>query len=176
VLDLRAGGAPRVEHGLAAVYLGFSVAFGPAMVRWADVRFAHRWAGGPAPVPKPPGGTPERARLEWREWGRACVAAAISAALLLGAVALVDERADATPLLTWLWRLGLVLAVWLVGWPLVETVRTVHTGRSREPAGQRTVTVAAQRVGEVGPGPTPLPPGQLGGSTAGPQRTCTSTT
>ena len=68
VADLRAGAAPRVEHGLAAVYLGFSVAFGPAMVRWADVRFAHRWAGGPAPAPKPPGGTPERVRLEWRDW------------------------------------------------------------------------------------------------------------
>ena len=132
VLDLRAGAAPRVEHGLAAVYLGFSVAFGPAMVRWADVRFAHRWAGGPAPAPKPPGGTPERVRLEWRDWGRACVAAAISAALLLGAVAVVDANADTAPLLTWLWRLALVLAVWLVGWPLVETVRGVHAGRSRQ--------------------------------------------
>ena len=132
VLDLRAGAAPRVEHGLAAVYLGFSVAFGPAMVRLADVRFAHRWAGGPAPAPKPPAGTPERVRLEWRDWGRACVAAAISAALLLGAVALVGANADTAPLLTWLWRLALVLAVWLVGWPLVETVRGVHAGRSRQ--------------------------------------------
>jgi hypothetical protein len=130
VADLRSGAAPRVEHGLAAVYLGFSVAFGPAVVRWADVRFAHRWAGGPAPAPKPPGGTPERRRLEWREWGRACVAAAVSAALLLGAVALVGEHADTTPLMTWLWRLGLVLAVWLIGWPVVETVRSVHIGRS----------------------------------------------
>jgi hypothetical protein len=32
--------------------------------------------------------------------------------------------------MTWLWRLGLVLAVWLIGWPVVETVRSVHIGRS----------------------------------------------
>jgi hypothetical protein len=123
VLDLRGGAAPRVEHGLAAVYLGFSVVFGPALVRWADVRFAHRWAGGPPPAPKPAGGTPDRVRMEWREFGRACLAAVVSAALLLGAIALVGDRADTTPLLAWLWRLAVVLAVWLVGWPVVETVR-----------------------------------------------------
>jgi hypothetical protein len=123
VVDLRNGSTPRVGHGLAAVYLGFSVAFGPAMVRWADVRFAHRWAGGPPPEPKPASGTPARLRLEWREFGRACVAAAISAALLLGAIALVGDRSDTTALLSWLWRLALVLAVWLIGWPVVETFR-----------------------------------------------------
>ena len=123
VLDLRGGAAPRVGHGLAAVYLGFSVVFGPGMVRWADVRFAHRWAGGPPPAPKPAGGSPARLRLEWREFGLACLAAGLSAALLLGGVALVGDRADTTPLLAWLWRLALVLAVWLVGWPVVETVR-----------------------------------------------------
>jgi hypothetical protein len=123
VVDLRGGATPRVEHGLAAVYLAFSVVFGPAMVRWADVRFAHRFAGGPPPEPKPASGTPDRLRMEWREFGRACLAAAVSAALLLGAVALVGERADTTALLSWLWRLAVVLAVWLVGWPVVETVR-----------------------------------------------------
>jgi hypothetical protein len=123
VVDLRGGATPRVEHGLAAVYLAFSVVFGPAMVRWADVRFAHRFAGGPPPEPKPASGTPDRLRMEWREFGRACLAAAVSAALLLGAVALVGERADTTALLSWLWRLAVVLAVWLGGWPVVETVR-----------------------------------------------------
>jgi hypothetical protein len=123
VLDLRSGAQPRAAHGLAAVYLGFSVAFGPALVRWADVRFAHRWAGGPPPEPKPAGGTPARLRLEWRDFGRAVLAAAISAALLLGAVLLVGDRADTAPLLGWLWRLGLVLGIWLLGWPVPETVR-----------------------------------------------------
>ena len=44
-----AGRRPNFTHGLAAAYLGFSVAFGHSMVRWADQRFAHRFAGGPPP-------------------------------------------------------------------------------------------------------------------------------
>jgi hypothetical protein len=34
----------------APAYLGFSVVFGPSVIRWADARFAHRFAGGPPPV------------------------------------------------------------------------------------------------------------------------------
>jgi len=123
VLDLRRGAEPGTAHGLAAVYLGFSVVFGPALVRWADVRVAHRWAGGPPPAPKPAGGTAARARLEWRDFGRACLAAGLSGALLLGAALLVGDRADTAPLLAWLLRLALVLAIWFATGPLVETLR-----------------------------------------------------
>ena len=48
VFDLRAGGEATSVHGLAAIYLGVSVAFGHSMLRWADQRVAHRFAGGPA--------------------------------------------------------------------------------------------------------------------------------
>ena len=49
-LDLRyVGGQADLAHGLAAIYLGVSVAWGHSMVRWADARFAHRFAGGPRP-------------------------------------------------------------------------------------------------------------------------------
>ncbi|WP_424326067.1 hypothetical protein [Gordonia sp. (in: high G+C Gram-positive bacteria)] len=34
---------------LARLYLGVTVVFGPRLIRWADARFAHRFAGGPAP-------------------------------------------------------------------------------------------------------------------------------
>jgi len=47
--DLRSGGTAGTVHALAAVYIGVSVGFGHSMVRWADERFAHRYAGGPAP-------------------------------------------------------------------------------------------------------------------------------
>src|SRR5690606_40858753 len=49
VLDLRRGTVANVTHGLAAAYIGFSIAFGHNMIRWADQRFAHRFAGGPPP-------------------------------------------------------------------------------------------------------------------------------
>ena len=48
--DLHRGAAADATHGLAAIYLGFSLAYGHRLIAWADVRFAHRFAGGPAPV------------------------------------------------------------------------------------------------------------------------------
>jgi len=60
------------------------------------------------------------------------------------------------------------------GWGrLLTAAATCSRRRAR---GQRTVTVTVQRIGAVGPGPTPLPPRQLGGSTGGAQRTRTRTT
>jgi hypothetical protein len=70
MLDLRRGASADAAHGLAAAYLGFSVAFGPSLVRWADARFAHRFAGGPAPS-RPSRYGRERTRHEWREFGKA---------------------------------------------------------------------------------------------------------
>ncbi|RJQ85257.1 hypothetical protein [Amycolatopsis panacis] len=115
VLDLTGGAVPNLSHGLAAVYLGFSVVFGPSMVRWADVRFAHRFAGGPPPL-KPRG----RAKLrhEWREWAKCLLASAIAAGLLLVAIALIHRPGEDRALWDWLPRLGTVTAVWLFVGPL----------------------------------------------------------
>ncbi len=49
-VHLRSGATATSAHGLAAVYIGFSIAYGHRLISWADVRFAHRYAGGPAPV------------------------------------------------------------------------------------------------------------------------------
>ncbi|MCQ9707551.1 hypothetical protein M7752_14125, partial [Streptomyces sp. BSP1] len=53
VLDLRAGADPDWKHGLAAVYIGYTAAFGHYTVRWLDGHARHRLAGGPPPV-RPP--------------------------------------------------------------------------------------------------------------------------
>jgi hypothetical protein len=129
VVDLRHGAEPQFAHGLAAVYLGVTVAFGHSMILWADVRAAHRFAGGPPPPPKPAGGTPERMRREWREFGKAVVAMAISAVLLLVAITIVGDRVDTAELWAWLPRLGVVLVGWFVGWPLLETIRVWRVSR-----------------------------------------------
>jgi hypothetical protein len=125
IVDLQHGARAEFAHGLAAVYLGFSVVFGHSMVRWADSRFAHRFAGGPAPEPKPLSGTWPRVRREWREFAMASVAVALSATLLLGAIAVTGSTADTTQLRAWLPRLVLVLLVWLIGWPLRESGRAL---------------------------------------------------
>lgn len=97
-LDLRDGATAAPAHALAAVYLGVSVAFGPRLIAWADVRVAHRFAGGPAPAPKPTSG-PARTRAERRTWLRHALAWAIGCSLLLVATTLVGD-ADRTQALT----------------------------------------------------------------------------
>ena len=42
VLDLRAGAAPDWKHGLAALYIGYTLAFGHYTVRWLDGHARHR--------------------------------------------------------------------------------------------------------------------------------------
>lgn len=117
VLDLRDGAVADWKHGLAAAYLGFSVAFGHSLVRWADVRFAHRFAGGPPPPPKPPKHGPARRAYEWREFGKAALAWAIACGLLGLAILAVGDADRTDALLGWIARLTLVLAIWSI-WPL----------------------------------------------------------
>jgi hypothetical protein len=127
-LDLLRGAEPRTVHGLAAVYLGFSVAFGPGIVRWADVRFAHRFAGGPPPV-KPAKGTPERVAHLWREWNRAVVAAVITSVVLGGLVLFVATPEQSGQLSWWIGRVWVVVGIWLVAGPLWETGSRATAGR-----------------------------------------------
>ena len=47
-VHLAGGATASSHHGLAALYIGFSVTYGHRMIAWADTRFAHRFAGGPA--------------------------------------------------------------------------------------------------------------------------------
>ncbi|MBO2462562.1 hypothetical protein [Actinomadura violacea] len=120
VVDLRGGATAGFAHGLAAAYLGYSIAFGHSMVRWADERFAHRFAGGPPPRGKPRYGW-ARARYEWVEFGKAALATAIGCGLLLMMIALVGDHDRTVALTGWTARLGLVLAVWSL-WPITHTL------------------------------------------------------
>lgn len=119
-LDLRNGAEVGMIHGLAAVYLGFSVAFGPAIVRWADVRFAHRFAGGPVPVKPPRRGPGRRAHL-MREWYRVVNAAAITSVTLLVLVFLFAAPEARESLLWWIGRVWCVVGLWYVFGPLWES-------------------------------------------------------
>jgi hypothetical protein len=120
VVDLRGGATAGGAHGLAAVYIGVSVAFGHRMVRWADARVAHRFAGGPPPPARPKHG---RARTlhEWREFGKAALAWAIATGLLLAAILIVGDAARTEALQWWIVRLTAVLAIWSL-WPITYTI------------------------------------------------------
>jgi hypothetical protein len=68
------------------------------------VRFAHRFAGGPAPERREKTGR-ERYRATWRSWGKCVFACGIAAAVLLG----------------WLPGLGVLIVVWFVTGPLFQS-------------------------------------------------------
>ncbi|MFG2368673.1 hypothetical protein ACGFY3_44890 [Streptomyces mirabilis] len=84
-IDLRNGAEPSWEHGLAALYIGFTVAYGHYTIRRLDGHAAHRLAGGPPP-PKPPRFGLPRAAHEGRLWLRTLLAATVACALLQGAI------------------------------------------------------------------------------------------
>ena len=110
VVDLRGGGHAGLPHGLAAVYLGTSVAFGHRMVRWADERFAHRFAAGPAPV-RPPASGAAHAAHQRRQWLRHLLAYVVAAAVLGIFTLLVGDLERALPVWSVMapWGIGLVV-------------------------------------------------------------------
>jgi hypothetical protein len=120
VVDLRGGGEATVVHGLGAAYLGFSVAFGHSLVRWADQRVAHRFAGGPPPW-RPPKRGPGKVRHEWREWGK-CVAGAAIACTVMALLSFVVASPAQTEALWgaggWMMRLGVLTGIWFVAGPV----------------------------------------------------------
>jgi hypothetical protein len=121
IIDLRRGAQPEWGHGLAALYIGFSVAFGSSMIRRADQRFAYRFAGGPPPQ-RPPTHGPAKLRYEWVSFGRAVLGWAVAALLLGAGYLLVGDHDRGAPLLAWAARPAAPLLIWFVFWPLWETI------------------------------------------------------
>ena len=114
VIDLRSGGQPGLAHGLAALYLGFSVVFGKRAIAWADRAYRLKVRG--EDVAEPDAGS--KARKEWVDFGRAIVAAGIAAAVLELCVVIAGGGPEAQALREWYPRLGLVLTIWFVTGPL----------------------------------------------------------
>ncbi|MFC9976427.1 hypothetical protein ACFVH6_36580 [Spirillospora sp. NPDC127200] len=145
VADLRGGATADFTHGLAAAYLGYSVAFGHSWVKWGDARFAHRYAGGPPPAPKPKYGR-ARTRYEWREFGKAVIAWAIGCGVLYGMIVMVDDAERTRQLLGWIVRLSVILAIWSL-WPVTHTL---WPGKPKDGAGGGDGDTGRRQVAEPG--------------------------
>lgn len=131
VIDLQRGAVANWSHGLAAAYIGVSLAFGRRMIRWADQQFAYRFAGGPVPDQPPKHGS-QRVRYEWQQWARFALAWAIACGLMLAMIVMVGSPERTEQLWTALLRLTTVLVIWFVGWPLWASLsQPVRSGRSR---------------------------------------------
>ncbi|GAF10598.1 hypothetical protein [Paenibacillus pini] len=87
IIDLRSGVRAEFIHGLAAIYIGVTVAYGHRMIKWADERFAYRFANGNKPKPSPKYGEPH-AKHERQGWYRHVLAWFIGI-ILLGLMILI---------------------------------------------------------------------------------------
>ncbi|MFC8505949.1 hypothetical protein ACFU3J_10160 [Streptomyces sp. NPDC057411] len=136
-IDLKNGADPSWKHGLAALYIGYTVGHGHRTVKWLDGHAAHRLAGGPPP-PKPPRYGMARARHEGRVWLGSLVAAAVASGLLLLAIGYVGDSGSTESLRGWIlvaWRAagihGLIALSYAI-WPKKDPA--ARAGRSAVPA------------------------------------------
>lgn len=119
--DLRAGTRATFAHGLAAVYVGFTVTFGSVAIRWADAQFAHRFAAGPTPVPMPSHGW-ALVRLDLLLWLRSIGAWVIALLLISALIGVIDDSSRTQPLQAW-YRYGLgSVFFWFIFGPLWSLV------------------------------------------------------
>jgi hypothetical protein len=133
-IDLHRGAGVGLVHVLAGFYLGSSLAFGPAIVRWADVRFAHRFAGGPAPRPTPKQG-PERLAHLMREWYRVVGTVAIASVVLVVLIVFFAAPQDQPGLWWWIGRAWAVVGLWFVFGPLWERAKKSAPEAQPQPVG-----------------------------------------
>lgn len=109
-IDLKNGAEPDWKHGLAAVYIGFTVGLGHHTIKWADARFAHRFAGGPPPVKPPKYGT-ARMIHEWKTAARWVLAAVVAIVLLQGAIWYVGGDGEIGSLRQWQTRMLFLIGI-----------------------------------------------------------------
>lgn len=130
--DLRRGTEATFAHGLAAAYVGFTVAFGHLAVKWADAHFAHRFAGGPMPPQAPTRGW-AAVRYDLVLWVR-CVVACVITVVLIEALRALASASQTTALLAWhKHAFGCVVLWFLFGpvWALATAWRRPAPGSTR---------------------------------------------
>lgn len=108
VLHLRAGATAEWAHGLAALYLGFSVVYGHMMIKWADRWAAYWWADGPKPL--------KLYGDEHRSWavkdlGRSILAGAIAAGLLWLGIWYVGDETRTAAMSQWYATIAIVVVI-----------------------------------------------------------------
>lgn len=140
-VDLKTGTPATFAHGLATAYVAFTVAFGSVVVRWADDRFAHRFAAGPAPVKPPAYGWPA-VRYEFGLWFRCILASVITIVLLIALIAFIGDETVTAPLHSWF----LIAAGWTVAWFIFGPAWSLvffRRGKSAAMTGEEATAFAA---------------------------------
>lgn len=122
IVDLRRGTTANWSHGLAAAYIGFSLAYGHYLVKRADAWVAYRFAGAPKP-PKPPKYGMARTKYEWQIASRTVAAAVVAIGLLQCAIWMVGDGSRTAALtstqtrMLWIGGINVVIALTYTLWP-----------------------------------------------------------
>jgi hypothetical protein len=127
-IDLRQGSTATFAHGLAAAYVGFTVAFGALAVKWADAHFAHRFAAGPPPPKQPSRGWPA-VRYELNLWARCIVACTITMFLVEALIQFVGAGETTQPLVAWHKHAFGCIVIWFFFgpvWSMATSWRRAH--------------------------------------------------
>ncbi|MGB7981150.1 MAG: hypothetical protein WCF36_10215 [Candidatus Nanopelagicales bacterium] len=136
VIDLRAGATAHFSHGLAALYIGVSIAYGHSMIRWADGRFAHHFGHGPAP--RKLYGRQHLAQC-WADVARTGTAVLIAAGIISLLRMLVEDPTRTQALLGVLPLLGIWFAIdalWAISCTLSPRKRPAGIVQQQHLAGQ----------------------------------------
>lgn len=110
IWDLKNGAVANFIHGLAAIYIGVTVVYGHSMIRWADERFAYKFAGGSEPTKNPKYGK-EHAAFSRKGWLKHLLAWIIGSALLLLMIYLVGDNSKTKSLLDIIIKWTFVLGI-----------------------------------------------------------------
>jgi hypothetical protein len=116
-MDLSQGAIATFVHGLAAAYIGFSIAFGGVSIRWADSWFAHKFADGEAPANTPTHGW-ELIRYEFIWWLRCILAVAATQFLVFLAIIYIDDPIKSKELNLWFTLPLVTVVLWFIFGPL----------------------------------------------------------
>ena len=120
-VDMHMGSDATFAHGLAAAYIGFTVAFGPALVSWADKWFAYKFSNGAPPPAEPSAGWPAVVyELKW--WGRCIIAVIITYGLLIIIVGYVNNPSRTEALEIWFKIPFFTVVFWFIFGPLWRIV------------------------------------------------------
>ncbi|MDR1189719.1 MAG: hypothetical protein LBK95_20080 [Bifidobacteriaceae bacterium] len=107
-IDLRGGGEPGAMHGLAALYIGLSVAHGHAMIKWADQRAAYWSRRGPKP-PTLYGN--DYAAICWKGFARTVAGCLVAWALIIALGHFADNPEATQTLNIWVGTLKIIAVI-----------------------------------------------------------------
>ncbi|WP_229837873.1 hypothetical protein [Cellvibrio zantedeschiae] len=116
-IDLHHGATAEFAHGLAAVYLGFTVVYGGPLIKWLDQYAAYKFQSGEKIEAEQKYGW-SHTLDEWKQWLKGVAAGAIAAALLFLAISYVNQPEKTKLLYDWFQYIFWVLLIWLVCWPV----------------------------------------------------------